>query len=346
MLRIAITSIVAIHMSATIMQATSTPSNPSNTPSLEAKANDLDGKAEFWTRWSFIFVSVTAASAVAYGICQGYLVKRQGQAAQTHAAIATEKERESVAALELVRTEAATESKRIEKDLTEAKLALGVQQERAAVAEKALKVVDTKTEGFRLAIAQANERAAKAQESLGLAEQHSAEANAKAEAFRLDIAKANESARQAEARAAEANLELARFKAPRTLSPSQQGMIAARLKPFGNVRVDVIIIGDGQEIIDVGNLIIAAMLQGGWNVHFVGKAVSGPNVSGVLVGTHLNSGQDISNAAGALIASLQDAGIATRPFVPQFDDTLPMAIVGEWDAKNVAPIRMLISAKP
>lgn len=341
-------------MSATMMQAASTPSNPSNTPSLEVKANDLDEKAEFWTRWSFIFVLLTAVSAVSYGICQGYLVKRQKEAAQAHAAVAAEKDRESTTALELVRVEAAKESKRIEGEaetriakvesdasqkIVEANLKISIAQKESADA-------NAKAEGFRRDISQANERASKAQESLALAEQHSAEANAKAESFRLDIAKANESAKQAEVRAAEANLELARLKAPRTLSPSQQLMIIARLKPFGSMRVDVIIIGDSQEISDLSTLIIGTMQQAGWSARFVGKAISGPNVSGVLVGTHLNSANDITNAAGALVASLQEAGIVARPFAPQFDDSLPMAIMGTWDVNNVAPIRMLISAKP
>ena len=195
-------------------------------------------------------------------------------------------------------------------------------------------------------IAEAQRDAAEAQRSLALAEQHSAEANAKAEGFRLEIAKANESAKQAEARAAEANLELARFKAPRTLSPSQQASIAARLRPFGTNRVDVIIIGDAQEIADITRDIVTAIQQAAWTAKVIGKAISGPNVSGVLIGTHIGSDRNVIEAAETLISALQSSGIVSSRFTPQFDDELPMAIMGVWDKNNVAPIRILVSAKP
>jgi hypothetical protein len=192
----------------------------------------------------------------------------------------------------------------------------------------------------------AEERAANAQASLASAEQHSAEANAKAEGFRLDIAKANESAQQAEARAAQANLELARFKAPRTLSPIQQAAIAARLRAFVPQTVDIIIIGDSPEITNITNLIGTAMQMGGWTPKFVGKAISGPNVSGVLIGTLVGATPDAVGAAEDLITSLGAEGLATTRAVQQYTDELPMAIMGNWDSKNVAPIRMIVSAKP
>jgi ABC-type multidrug transport system fused ATPase/permease subunit len=193
---------------------------------------------------------------------------------------------------------------------------------------------------------EANERALKAQSSLAEAEQHSAEANAKAEGFRLDIAKSNEAAKQAEARAAEAVLELARFKAPRTLSQEQIASIATNLRTFGTQKVDIIIIGDSPEITNITNLIGSAMQQGGWTPKFIGKAISGPNVSGVLVGIHIGVDANTIGAAEALITSLNSAGVHTGPDAPQYDDKLPMALMGKWDEKNVAPIRMYVSAKP
>jgi hypothetical protein len=126
----------------------------------------------------------------------------------------------------------------------------------------------------------------------------------------------------------------------------QQSNIASQLRRFGARRVDVIIIGDAQEIANITELIAAAIEQAGWTVNFVGKAISGPNVSGVLVGTHIGSDQKVIEAANGLISTLQSAGIACTQFTPQFDDTLPMALVGNWDKNNIAPIRMLVSAKP
>jgi hypothetical protein len=195
------------------------------------------------------------------------------------------------------------------------------------------------------AAGEANERAGKAQASLALAEQQAAEANTKAEGFRLDIAKANESAKDAEARAVEAKLELARFRAPRTLSQQQENKIAARLRPFGPNTVDVIIIGDAPEITNLTQHITQALQKAGWNVKIVGKAISGPNVSGVLVGTHTGTGGATTMASEALISALQSEGILTEKF-QQFGDELPMAIVGNWDANHIASIRILVSAKP
>ena len=205
---------------------------------------------------------------------------------------------------------------------------------------------DARVKTAEAAIASANAASKEAVANVAEAQKKSAEASAKAEGFRLDIAKANESAKQAEARAAEANLELARFKAPRSLSPAQQARIAARLRPLGPRRVDVIIIGDAQEIAGITVLISGAMQQGGWTVNVVGKAISGPNVSGVLIGTHLNSDAGVINASEALIAALQTEGIVAGRFTPQFNNELPMAVMGTWDSNNVAPIRMLVSAKP
>ena len=194
-------------------------------------------------------------------------------------------------------------------------------------------------------LAKQQERAAQAEGNIALAEQHSAEANTKAEGFRLDIAKANESAKEAEARAAEAKLELARFRAPRTLNPSQRSEIATRLRSFGANRVDIIVIGDAQEIANLAGNVVSSLREAGWSANVVGKAISGPNVSGVLVGTHTRSDSNIIAAAAALISAFQSEGIASGGFA-QFGDELPMAIMGTWNTKNVAPIRILVSAKP
>jgi hypothetical protein len=66
----------------------------------------------------------------------------------------------------------------------------------------------------------------------------------------------------------------------------------------------------------------------------------------VLVGTHIGADGNTIAASEALISALQAEGIVTERFVPQFGDELPMAIMGTWDAKKVAPIRILVSAKP
>jgi len=235
--------------------------------------------------------------------------------------------------------------RQFDSSLTEAKTDLLKQQERAANAERnaadAKKTASEAGEGTAKALADA----AKAQASLGSAERKAAEANSKAEGFRLDIAKANESAKQAEARAAEAALELERFKAPRTLTGTQQTSIAALLRPLGSVQVEFIIIGDAPEIGTFTEQIASAIRQGGWTVRTIVKAVSGPNVSGVLVGTKVGSSTGIGAAASTLILALRAQGIVAGSFTPQYTDQITIAVMGDW-AGTTAPIRLLVAAKP
>jgi hypothetical protein len=293
---------------------TSDGENMSEIQSLTIRASDLGNSVDRWNSAMIWALVLGAIAAVAIVLTTRIVVVKAKQLAHVQSELLRAKDKQLTLDL-----------KDKDEKIAEAGRIAGSANERAAAA---------------------NERAANAQESLALAEQHAAEANAKAEGFRLDIATANESSKQAEARALEANLELARFKAPRTLSQSQQANIAGRLRPFGPKRLDVIIIGDAKEIVDITGSIVAAIQQAGWNVNVVGKAISGPNVSGVLVGTHLGSDGNIIAASEVLISALQLEGIVTGRFTPQFDDTLPMAIMGKWDTTNVAPIRMLVSAKP
>jgi hypothetical protein len=85
----AIAVMIAMQMSAMTTQPVSTESKPSNVASLQAKADTLDGKVEFWTRWSLVFVALTAVAAVSYGTAQSFLVNRQKLAARAHAELAS-----------------------------------------------------------------------------------------------------------------------------------------------------------------------------------------------------------------------------------------------------------------
>lgn len=94
MWKIIIVAIMAMHMSATTMQPTSKESNPSNIPSLESRANKLDDDVALWSRWSLFFVALTAFSAVAYGVSQGYLVARSKQATKVRSDLIAAKDQQ------------------------------------------------------------------------------------------------------------------------------------------------------------------------------------------------------------------------------------------------------------
>jgi hypothetical protein len=88
---------------------------------------------------------------------------------------------------------------------------------------------------------------------------------ADAEKSRADIAEANVRAAQAEQRAAEANLELARMKAPRTLSAEQQDRIVSKLRSFAGIKFDVGLVQGDVEAAELLVTIEAVLQKAGWN---------------------------------------------------------------------------------
>ena len=136
--------------------------------------------------------------------------------------------------------------------------------------------------------------------------------------------------------------------APRMLNPARQAFVADRLRQFGSQWAEVIIIGDAEEISNLAGQIVNVLRQAGWSANVIGKAIAGPNTSGVLVGTHVGSNENVINAADALVRVLESVGIDARDFSPQFGNELPMPLNSnrDWDPKKPAPIRVLVGAKP
>jgi hypothetical protein len=178
---------------------------------LTQRAHDVGAAGASWNRWYMIFVALTVVLAAGVFITQFVASRRGTELSGIQNALITEKDR-------LAKADSDDKTTQIAKVKSEA------DEKNAALVARA-KEADARIAEAQKGSAEANSRAKEAQASLSKAEQHSAEANAKAEGFRLDIAKANESAEQARAQvaaataeAARANLELARIKAPRTLS--------------------------------------------------------------------------------------------------------------------------------
>jgi hypothetical protein len=203
-------------------------------------------------------------------------------------------------------------------------------------------------------VAQSNKDAA-------IARQEAETARKEADSFELDIGKAkkgaadaNERAAQAEKQAAESNRkagqeQLARLQleaklADRGLTAAQQATMASRLSKFGPRRIDVILFGNTPEISRIAVAIVIALQKAGWTVGNSGSAMAG-SASGILIGTHSGSTQDVNAAADSLISALKEAGIASGR-LPAYDDNLPAAMAGRWDSSNIAPIRMIVGAKP
>ena len=138
-----------------------------------------------------------------------------------------------------------------------------------------------------------------------------ADSETKAESFRLDIAKANESAAQARARAIEANLELEKLKAPRSLTGEQSARIANRLKEFAGQEFDVTPYWDSPESLKFANQIADSLIRAGWQ--YVKPVKSGfmlGGIVGVQVWRHPDADDSASRAADALVAVLTAEGFS------------------------------------
>jgi len=168
-------------------------------------------------------------------------------------------------------------------------------------------------------------------------------ARKEADSFEREIVSAKESAAKAEARASQATQKVA----DRFLTPEQQVQIGDKLRPFGNQKVEILVVGNTMEIDRLASGIRASVTLAGWTIGNDGRSVFGVSASGVTVSTHEGSGNTI-NAAASLLAGLIEAGISSVKG-PQYGDRQPGAISGisrDWNPNDVAPIRIVIGSKP
>jgi hypothetical protein len=138
-----------------------------------------------------------------------------------------------------------------------------------------------------------------------------------------DTATANARAAEAEQRAAEANLQLIRIKAPRRLRPAQQERIIAKLKPFAGTLFDVGLVQGDAEAAELMIQIEAALQAAGWTqIDWVGGDIimtrAGKSTAGSITATSVNvavhpeNEPTLGNAAATLINALSLEGIAVR----------------------------------
>lgn len=127
----------------------------------------------------------------------------------------------------------------------------------------------------------------------------------------LLIARVNERAAQAEARAAEARLELAKFKAPRTLTDEQQELIAEKLKPFSGTVFEVHTYPNDAEPSGLAKNIEDAVVSAGWHLEAVRGTLLGV-VSGVTVVVSTQARTNAEQAGAALLNALTSEGIAAK----------------------------------
>jgi hypothetical protein len=225
--------------------------------------------------------------------------------------------------------------------------AIGSLGEEAEEADKKAKIAVTDSSNALSQAKDAITKAAASEASLGRAE---SDANNAQAAARNALALARGARQEAdsferEIRSAKAAASQASEKvADRVLTPAQQADIASTLSKFGARKIKVIIVGSTGEISRITQAMLTAVKQAGWTIGNSGNAMGG-NASGVFVGTHIGSDGNTNAAAAALLSVLHEAGIAVG-LIPQYDDQLPIAMIGNWDTKATAPIRIIIGSKP
>lgn len=303
--------------------------------SLSARINEVSGNEKFWHDAYLWFIGAAILVSVVLFFVQHH-----------EASLAKE------------RADAESELNRVkDRKLTRE---ISAADERAGKANERAAALESETAQSRVLIANAQADAAKATERAALAESHLAESNAqaklaerhakeadvKAEGFRLDIAKANERAAEANRIAEQeklARLQLEARLADRTLTTAQQSAIASRLAPFSGTVVDAAIWGDTPEIQIISSQLLDAIRKAGWVIQ-PGQAMGGGAVRGILVGTSPAADENTVRAATALVASIQEAGLAGGSW--PFDQLRTPNAMMNSGFTGTAPIRLFIGSKP
>lgn len=134
--------------------------------------------------------------------------------------------------------------------------------------------------------------------------------NVKEEYLRRDLASTNERAANAEERAAEANLELARLKAPRTLTAEQKNRISERVRKFPGTIFDATTYPGEPEAVAFTNIISELLEAAGWTLNpRRGQSSLMGSASGMVVVIGKHAGAPAEMAGKELTAALAGEGV-------------------------------------
>jgi hypothetical protein len=130
---------------------------------------------------------------------------------------------------------------------------------------------------------------------------------------------------EANARAAEAILELAKLRAPRALTPEQRGRIVDKLKPFSGTEYDIAISEADPEILTLVFIVELVLSTAGWtelNWQGAGEGFIregrpiirlGASVINIIVGVHVSQPPKLWECALALSDALMAEDIDATP---------------------------------
>ena len=188
------------------------------------------------------------------------------------------------------------------------------------------------------------------QDELTRLNQGIADSNARVKEFEAGIA-------DARARAAEANkiaeeerlkrVEIEAKLAPRTMDPKQIADLAIRLQMIGKRDVDVMVHGETPEMVRIGQSIVLALTNAGWNIKAWTVTSGGIAVTGIVVAVNPNADAGTKQAAQKLLEALHHEGLWVISWTPPDWTALSGLMNGPpLDKSKLAPIRILIGTKP
>jgi hypothetical protein len=143
------------------------------------------------------------------------------------------------------------------------------------------------------------------------------------------IARLENEASEATARAAQANLELAKLKAPRTLTSEQRQRLMIALKSFGGMPIFVRTNPDDAEAVYLTEQLIDVLRQSKFDVQIWRNNSDGRFPSGIIIQVDVKADANTRKAADALIAALREDGLGTIGPDP-FEIGNPTALIRLW----------------
>jgi hypothetical protein len=165
---------------------------------------------------------------------------------------------------------------------------------------------------------------------------------ADAEKARAEIAEAN-------ARAAEAQLALEQFKAPRQITDAQKDLIVEHLKPFHDVSVGVFLIhAPSVDTPPLAERLLSVLEAAQWKATGVFNLMGGPIGNGIAIVTRENPAPSDTAAATALVGELNSIGILAVSEKGVTDSPVSVlgAFVGPDAPQTPANIWVVVGSKP
>jgi len=134
------------------------------------------------------------------------------------------------------------------------------------------------------------------------------------ERAKADAEIAREGAVAAHAKALEAELALEKYKAPRTLSPSQIDTLTSKMKAFQGQKFQITTFWDLKEPLDLANEIYRNLSAAGWEyIKPESRSTILGGMSGIQVWTHPATDAKVTDAAYSLVETLNSIGLETVP---------------------------------